>query len=172
VTGSTAGLDLSLTGTGICVTAEGVRTIARISTKPTDTLAGTHRRLLRIVADIEAYVPRGSLVCIEGPSMASKYGHPHDRSGLWWLVADMLYRHSCKVVAVPPTSRAKYATGKGNAGKDAVFAAAIRKHGMLAIDSNDVADAVILDDMANRLNGTPVDDPPATHLKAMEGIRS
>jgi hypothetical protein len=164
---TTAGLDLSLAGTGVAVTEDGQRTINRISTKPTADLSGTHKRLLSIVAAIEHLVPRGSLVCIEGPSMASKFGHPHDRSGLWWLVADMLYRNSCTIVSVPPTTRAKYATGKGN---DLVFAAVIRKHPALPINSNDVADAVILDDIANRLNGTPLDDPPATHLKAMEGI--
>ncbi|HEY8296341.1 MAG TPA: hypothetical protein VIG41_13440 [Micrococcaceae bacterium] len=167
---TTAGLDLSLTGTGVAITVDGQRSIARISTPPTADLSGTHKRLLKIVDAVEHLVPRGSLVCIEGPSMASKFGHPHDRSGLWWLVADMLYRNSCRIVAVPPTTRAKYATGKGNAGKDAVFAAVIRKHPDLPINSNDVADAVILDDIANRLNGTPLDSPPETHLKAMEGI--
>jgi hypothetical protein len=102
--------------------------------------------------------------------MASKFGHPHDRSGLWWLVYDMLAAKSCTVVSVAPTSRAKYATGKGNAGKDAVLAEVIRKHLDLDIRSNDVADAVILDDIARRLSGQPADTPPATHLKAMEGI--
>lgn len=168
---STAGIDLSLTSTGICVTGDGERYIRRIQTKAVPDLRATRRRLLSISAEIEGMVPRGSYVCIEGPSMASKFGHPHDRSGLWWLVVDMLMRNSCTVVSVPPTSRAKYATGKGNAAKDAVLAAVIRKHPDLPIVCNDVADAVALDDMANRFNGTPLDDPPATHLKALEGVK-
>lgn len=167
---TTAGLDLSLTSTGICVTVAGERYIRRVQTKPAPGLRSTRKRLLSITAEVEKMVARGSYVCVEGPSMASKFGHPHDRSGLWWLVVDMLMRNSCTVVSVPPKSRAKYATGNGNAAKDAVLAAVIRKHPDLPIVCNDVADAVALDDIANRLNGTPLDDPPATHLKAMEGI--
>lgn len=171
---TTAGLDLSLAGTGVCVTrSNGGRYIYRFATKPTTDLNGTHRRLVTIVDWIRDVVPAESLVCIEGPSMASKFGHPHDRSGLWWLVAHMLYSRDCQVIAVPPNTRAKYATGKGNASKDAVFAQVIRTHMGLGIQSNDVADAVVLDDIANRLTGHPVDDDlPALNLTALKGIAS
>lgn len=44
---------------------------------------------------------------------------------------------------IAPMQRAKYATGKGNAGKDEVLAAAIRKFGYQG-SSNDEADALVI----------------------------
>jgi crossover junction endodeoxyribonuclease RuvC len=101
------------------------------------------------------------------------HGSQHDRSGLWWLVLDPVHwdGRARDVVEVPPTCRAKYATGKGNAPKDAVLAAAIRRFPDWDITGNDVADAVILAAMGARHLGHPIDQMPAAHLTAMAAVR-
>ena len=69
---------------------------------------------------------------------------------------------------VPPSCRAKYATGKGNAGKDEVLLAASRRYPHAPIVGNDDADAVVLAAIGARLLGEPVEDSlPKTHLDAL-----
>lgn len=165
------GLDLSLTGTGVCIRDGETTETELFVTKPERSTLGTWQRLASIASTVCVLVPNGSLVCVEGPSYGSRNGHQHDRSGLWWLVVSMLYECGCTVIVCPPTSRAMYATGKGNAPKDAVLAAMIRKHPELDITNNNVADAVALCDIASRYAGQPVDpDLPQTHTRAMKGI--
>lgn len=172
------GLDLSLTGTGVCVrpgdgsSDDGV-VLVLVQTKPQKCLGDTYLRLRQIVAKVTDHVPSGSKVCVEGPSYGSVNGHQHDRSGLWWMIYEQLNGLGCEIVSVPPTSRAMYATGKGNAGKDSVLAAMVRKHPSLLINDNNIADAVALCDMACRFYAHPVDpDLPETHMRAMKGIKS
>ncbi|MGX1809732.1 hypothetical protein ACWIGI_28760 [Nocardia sp. NPDC055321] len=95
-----------------------------------------------------------------------------DRHGLWWLIYDTLAEQGHWVIAVPPPNRAKYATGRGNAGKDAVLAAAVRRYPAIdIIINNNIADAVILMAIGCRLLGEPIDEPlPATNLAALERL--
>ena len=53
------------------------------------------------------------------------------------------------IVVIPPTCRAKFATGKGNAGKSDVIASITEKTGLLftGADGNDRCDAWILEQM-------------------------
>ena len=77
------------------------------------------------------------------------------------------YRH--RVVEIPPTSRAKYATGKGNAGKAAVLAEAIRRLGYQG-HSNDEADALWLYAMAADHYGFPLVAMPEVNRSALDKI--
>lgn len=171
------GLDLSLTSTGIARTlADGerfalVHTITSSGCK-TDTWEQRHRRLGRIAVDVAECVPQRTLVMLEAPSYASATGSQHDRSGLWWMTYTKLsWIEDVTIVPVPPAVRAKYATGKGNASKDAVLAAAVRRYPDIDVSSNDIADAVILMAIGCRLLGHPIDDMPAAHLTVMDKIR-
>src|SRR6185437_13090231 len=102
-------------------------------------------RLAAISDVIAEYVPSASLVVIESPSFASKFGHTHTRDWLWGKIYDRCYRDlGKKVLVVSPSQRMKYATGKGNAQKDAVLAAAIKRWPTVDITGNDTADALIL----------------------------
>jgi hypothetical protein len=58
---------------------------------------------------------------------------------------------------VPPTSRAKYATGKGNAKKDMVVASAIVMFGEKLVIDDNAADAMFLAAMGARYIGNPID---------------
>ena len=59
-----------------------------------------------------------------------------------------------------PTARAKYGTGKGNAAKDAVLAAVIRRYPAVDVTGNDEADALILAAMGARHLGIPLELSP------------
>ena len=59
-------------------------------------------------------------------------------------------------MTIPPASLKMYATGKGNASKDAVLAAAIRRYPDVEFDGNDAADALILAAMGADHLGFPL----------------
>lgn len=168
------GIDPSLTSTGLAIIAPSgrVQALRRIVTKPSgDTIRDRLHRLQRIIDQIPFNVP--SLAVIEGPSYGNRHGHQHDRAGLWWQLVGTLHAHRCTILEVPPTVRAKYATGKGTAGKDAVIAATVRRFPTLNIDGNDVADALTLAAIGRRLLGHPIDDPmPKVNLAALDKLTS
>jgi len=170
------GIDPSLTSLGLCGIVDGViGNTSRVRSKGKEdaTLAQRDARRSIIMVAVMAYVDlyQPDLVCIEGPSYASRNGHPHDRSGLWWgLVADLL-AYGCVVVEVPPTNRMKYATGKGMIAKDMVLAAAIKRYPEANITGNDEADAVIIAAMGARHLGEPVEaSMPKVNLDAMKAV--
>jgi len=173
------GLDLSLTSTGIAIVdvASGElpawKTFRVESTGHRgDTLAQRRQRLSDLAQAICAHVGNPRLVVLEAPAFSRTVGSQHDRSGLWWLIVDILALDGVPVTEVMPSGRAKYGTGKGNAAKDAVLAAAIRRYPDADIQGNDVADAVILAAMGARHAGFPVEGNglPIPNLSAMAGV--
>ena len=188
------GLDLSLTSTGVARLDVGAGTptvkLATITSKAPTARRGPkgealpasldqrHTRLHNLRLDICLHAAAADLVIVEGPSYGSKTGHQHDRSGLWWIVADWLMQPESgdgwekTVVEVPPSCRMKYATGKGNASKDAVMlAAANRYRDLVEVTGNDVADALLIAAMGARHLGLPIESSlPQTHLAAMDGV--
>ncbi|MFE3052321.1 hypothetical protein [Nocardia sp. NPDC059239] len=168
------GLDLSLTATGIAVSTPGLApwcAVIESTGKKRDSWATRYKRLGAIAYRILPVIPESALVVIEAPSYGSVAGSQHDRSGLWWMMYDLLAGTTRTVLPVEPTIRAKYATGKGNAGKDAVLAAAVRRYPHIDINTNDEADAVILMAIGHRIIGAPIDDPmPAANLAALDKL--
>ena len=170
------GIDPSLTSTGI----------ARIDTEDTltpdtwtitsaghkgDDLTQRSRRIHRIADEISLY--EHDLVVIEYPSLGqARQGGTLDRNGLWWLIISRLTRYdSLPVVTVPPASLKRYATGKGNATKEAMVAAAARR--LPHIDTGDQADrvdALWLAAMGADANGYPIVDLPQTNRCALDAI--
>lgn len=170
------GLDLSLTSTGVAVldTTTGSRMVERITSKGKQDagLRDRYTRLLRLSTIISDIVHDAcpDLVVIEQPAFSRITGHQHDRSGLWWLVLHAI--GDCKIAEVAPTARAKYGTGKGNAGKDAVLAAVVRRYSDVEVEGNDDADALILAAMGARHLGAPIEDSlPIAHLAAMDSVK-
>lgn len=176
------GLDLSLTSTGVATividddrrTARDYTGVERVTSKGRKdaTLWERAERLNQIVREILRLTNGADLVVLEGPSFGqARQGGQHDRSGLWWLVVDALHNTGYRVVEVPPATRARYATGKGNAAKDAVLAAVVRRYPDIDVIGNDEADALILAAMGARSLGCPIDDLPKTHVAAMDAVR-
>ena len=173
------GLDLSLTSTGVAVVddepADGVgRVVGRVTSsgKATATLRERHHRLQLLCQRVAALAWPSNLVVVEGPSFGQhRQGGQHDRAGLWWLVVSTLHDVGVPVVEVPPSVRSKYATGAGNASKDAVLAAVVRRYPDVEVRGNDEADALVLAAMGARHLGRPIDSLPQVHLQAMGKVR-
>lgn len=164
------GLDLSLTSTGLALIVDGTAQVVRHTTVTAgDTVARRHGRLAAIADMARQWATGSDLVVLEGPSYGSTTGHQHDRAGLWWLVVHRLLAAELPLAVVPPTARARYATGKGNASKDAVLVAVVRRYPQVDVTGNDEADALVLAAMGARRLGHPVDVVPKACLAAMAG---
>lgn len=177
------GLDLSLTGTGLADynMETGKFTCETFGTKGkrTDTFEMRGERLRKMADYIVKWATAGpadpSLVVVEAPSYGSQNGSQHDRSGLWWLVIGELQRRGIPIAYVAPRSRAKYATGNGNSGKDVVLAHVIERYGEFVEDTtirnDNEADAVTLAAIGARLLGEPQEETlPESNLSVMGGI--
>lgn len=169
------GLDLSMTATGVALVDRmlGARTLLEKSKGTRADDIPTRRARLRDLADrILAHTAGADLVAIEQPAYSQAAGAgSHDRSGLWWLVVDGLVDAGLPVVQVSPSSRPTYATGKGNAGKDAVIIAVTRRYWGVDVTDNNEADALVLAAMGARLMGRPIEDSlPQSHLRAMDKL--
>jgi Holliday junction resolvasome RuvABC endonuclease subunit len=161
------GIDPSLRGTGLAlleVSAPHVYewlTVDVLSNKLTE-----HSRLNYIVSevrDILSMLSDGDLVVMEGAAFSSGGRNSHMLAGLWWLIRHQIYisqshtgQKHCMIV--PPTSRAKYATGKGNAKKDMVVASAKEMFSEELVIDDNAADAMFLAAMGARYISKPIDN--------------
>lgn len=164
-------LDLSLTATGIAWTHNageepiGVRTV-----KPR--IVG-HERLDYLLAEIRAcWMGATDLVVIEGlPLYAGKGNTTVLLAELHGLVKHRLWEAGVPYVIVAPQARAKYATGKGNAGKDEVMLAVARRYAnLVSIINNNEADALALLAMAADWYGFAYVDVPALNRTSLSKV--
>lgn len=183
------GIDPSLTSTGIARVDTDDRLVAQtwtITSKGThaDTLAQRRERLAMIaerrIGDAAIGIGedgsdlggRADLAIIEGLAMAHHNAGTTMLNGLWWLTVHRLYNLGVPVVAVAPKSLKKYATGAGNAPKEAMVAAAIRRLPHVDTgDQPDRVDALWLAAMGADHLGAPLVDLPATHRAALDGVQ-
>lgn len=139
------GLDVSLTSTGVAeILTNGLPRVDTIETKAIAGLAGTVTRIDSIVEAVRTIIPGDSLVAIESPAYASKFGQSHERAGLWWAIGRSLVHRGCLVTTVSPNELKKWATGKGTAPKDMVAMHVGRLYPELEIANNNEADALVL----------------------------
>jgi len=170
------GIDLSLTSTGVAVAgSQAVPIVFTVGSKghAGDSLASRRYRLGQIAYRLEqeAKFNVPDMIVVEGPSMNSRFGHPHDRSGLWWLVVYQL-GGTWPIVEVSPSQRTLYATGKGNAPKDRVLTDVVRRYPDVQVTDNNEADALLLAAMGMRYLGEPLEPSlPKPHLAALEKVR-
>ncbi len=159
--GWVVGIDLSLTSTALAAlhTGTGVLYVHRVKStgKTTDTLAMkiTRYRLLAESVVGAALACSPLAVAIEGAQFStSKDTSAHRRAGLWWRVVDLIDAAGIPVVEVPVSTVKKWGTGKGNASKDMMLAAAVRRWEQ--VGQNDEADAAHLADLLAYLVGGEV----------------
>jgi crossover junction endodeoxyribonuclease RuvC len=169
------GLDLSLTSTGIVAVDEGGGIAQRRLRPKTNGL----QRLDYIVSEIAIhcgglFAAPPDLVVIEGPAFGAKGAAYHQLAGLWWLIRHKLWTMRLPVAVASPPEVKKYATGKGNAGKDEVLACAVRRFPQVPADvlNNDIADALWLAAMGARHLGHPIDTVPTAHHTALDKVGS
>jgi Holliday junction resolvasome, endonuclease subunit len=133
-----AGLDLSLTSTGIAVIRDRPRSTSGLD----QMIVTTHRvisvapklprgakptirqrrdRIARVVSEIaECVLPGLDLAVIEGPSYGSFGGQAWDRAWLWGAVVERMIGNGVSVAIVQPATRALWATGSGSSSKSPI----------------------------------------------------
>lgn len=184
------GIDPSLTGTGIAhidtddqttvethtVSSKGKRDddwytrLTRIECLAGEIVHHAHH-LHPDVPDDPAMDFTADLVVIEAPSLGqARQGGVLDRHGLWWAILARLTAAGVSYACVSPAARAKYATGKGNAGKDTVLLAVARRYPRVDVQDNNQADALVLATMGADHLGTPLTDLPKAHRDALAKV--
>jgi hypothetical protein len=108
------------------------------------------------------------LVVIEGYSYASG-NKAHDVGEMGGVVRLALYEAGIPFEVVSPATIKMFATGKGNASKDDVLLAAVRRLGYEG-GSKDEADALWLYALTMHALGAPIATVPAAHLKALKAL--
>jgi len=171
------GVDPSLTGTGLALLDTDDHLVIpteTVTSKPTGpTLDDRKHRLLGVVETIvyKATEHKTQLAVIEAPAFSRNNAGTWDRAGLWWLLVTRLTEgRTIEVATIAPTSRAKYATGRGNAGKDEVLLAVAKRYPHVNIADNNQADSLVLAAIGARLAGHPIDELPKTHLDALAKV--
>jgi len=178
------GLDLSLTAAGIATPA-GLRTTGekgKIGASLADRRGRISRQTTRILDAVigeagvtwSPFPDSGNppmVVALESPAQHAKTPGQHDRSGLWWRVVHELSAWpDVYVCEVGIAALKKYATGKGNAGKDEVLAAVVRRYSDHQVADNNQADALVLRAMVADHYGAPLAEVPARHREALSSV--
>lgn len=170
------GLDLSLASTGFAVYYNGAIAVDRIRVPARPNDHAQFRRIRLIASGVQDLV-RGhggtgdaDLVVVEGLAVASQTGQHLTRAGMWHLVMEAIDARGIPWAQVPPTTLKKYATGKGNAGKDEVLAAVIRRFSDIEVRGNDEADALVLAAMGADWLGEPMADMPAANRASLAKV--
>lgn len=166
------GLDLSLTATGIADASGGSCTVG-------NKLRGCERMewirdQVMAACPIEP-APSGwpmeaPLVVIEDFAFAAKGRAIFDIGGLGWVIRMALHENGIPYALVSPTALKKYATGKGNANKDAMRDAARDRFGMVAGVTSDECDAAWLRAMGLDHLGHPPVAMPAVNRAALAKV--
>lgn len=159
------GLDLSLTSTGIAWVDEGRVGVSRLQPK----IRG-YDRLRKIRETALGAASGADVVAVEGPAFGAQGDAYHQLAGLWWYVTEALHGTGVPLVVVNPSTVKTFATGKGNAGKDLVLAAAVRRFPDVPIDGNDQADAAWIAALVAHHYGTSVVTVPDINLRALAKV--
>jgi Holliday junction resolvasome RuvABC endonuclease subunit len=162
---SVVGLDLSLTSTGIC--ARGNPEAISTAQKGASRLAW----MRTVIIDRVREVPRPA-VCIEGYSFGSRNSQAHAIGELGGVIRVALWENQIPWVDIPPTCRAKFATGKGNASKNEVVSSISARTGIVwtGKGADDMCDAWILEEMGLAHFGLARFEWPQINLSALEKI--
>lgn len=131
------GIDPSLSSTGIA-TLDHIFTLTAGELRDGERLDFFYNHTLDLLRE---YMPH--IVAIEGYAYAAHHSGQVSRAEAIGCMKLACQRSCVPVVVIPPTNRAKYATGKGNANKFAVVSAVASRTGT-QFQNSDECDAWIL----------------------------
>ena len=158
-------LDLSLTSTGYCHNGE--TGIISFEEK------GPHRLWL-VKREVESLALKFSpdVIAIEGYSFASRNSQAHSIGELGGVIRLLIWELGIPLIVVPPTCRAKFATGKGNASKNEVISSVSARTGIIWANpgADDKCDAWILEEMVLARFGKAKHQWPEAHLSALDKV--
>lgn len=171
------GIDYSLRSTGLAALCDDGSTDVCTITAPKDdgTVKSVVERLTLIADQVEAWADLADVdtVVIEGV-LHHAPGARRDviMAGWWWIAGRIAPLVTDPIIVATPKTRAKYATGNGNAGKKAVIEQVTARYPQFAVGGDDnIADAVTLVAIGARLTGRPIDpDLPETNLSALRTL--
>jgi len=136
------GLDLSLTGTGVCLIEGTTPVLVTIRSKPPKdkTPLTEVKRIQGIVEEIEYFISNKGpidIVVIEGMAfMARNTTSLVQLAGLSYMVRSLLANYNIKFLIVAPTSLKKFITGKGNTPKDVIMLEIFKRYDVSILDNN------------------------------------
>jgi crossover junction endodeoxyribonuclease RuvC len=111
------------------------------------------QRFMDLAVQIKKHLLETDVICIEGFSYGSKGAGVSVQYGIGWIIREELVRNGFTYHDVPPSSVKKFATGKGNAKKDAMVLPIYKKWGF-EHKSDNVRDAFVLAQIANEFENT------------------
>jgi len=160
------GVDLSLTSTGVA-TPSGVSVVSVALTGPAR-LVGIRDAVMALVLSCD-----DPLVVVEGYSFSSRNSHAHALGELGGVFRVALFESRVPYIDVPPTCRAKFATGKGNASKSEVVSSVSARTGIVwsGKGAEDMCDAWVLQEMGLALLGRARHDWPRENISALDKIQ-
>lgn len=165
-----AGIDSSLTGTGLVVTLGGE--LLKAMTIDTDKLRGVERLLhieRRLRFELKPFLHSIWLVCLEGYAYA-RPNQAHQIGELGGVIRRFLHEERLPWIEISPHSVKKFATGKGNVKKNQVLMYVYKQWG-LELDDDNIADAFVLCKMGEAVIKTAAENNVAyseERLKALE----
>lgn len=159
------GLDLSLTSTGYsCGDVNGV-----IASRLTgvERLIEISENIIKTILNLNV-----DIVLIEGYSFASRSGQAFSIGELGGVVRVAIKKIDKPYIEIPPTCRAKFATGRGNASKNEVISAISARTGIVWGNpgADDKCDAWILEQMGLSYLGLSEHKWPDVNLSALEKV--
>lgn len=147
------GLDLSLTGTGICVKRQNEVAIETFKTTP-KSAPNDLARLQLIVSEVMKRIPSDvTMVCVEDyftPTNRQQIGAAIKIVALGTIVRMALYEAGIPFFVISPSQLKKFITGKGNSQKSLIIREVYKKYGYDCKDDNQ-ADASVLAHMAEAI---------------------
>jgi len=159
------GLDLSLTSTGICVNGA------------TSAITSKHKevwRLKDIRDQLFLYLLERKVqgAVIEGYAFSARNSQSHKIGELGGVVRLLLHEMMIPFVDVPPTSRAKFATGRGNAAKTEVISAVSARTGLIwsGKSADDECDAWLLEEMGLQALGLGKYSWPEVNMSSLRNV--
>jgi len=179
----TAGIDLSLTATGVALSDGECQIVGRdgVTRMSIDEQIPLLDELAREITML-ALRNDPVAVCIEGLDMSQSYGGQIERTVLWWDVVSRLRAMPRLAIYIAPSPQVKmYATGNGSAKKGAVVEAITRRWPQFEHRGDDnAADAAACALIAAHMVGAPIGAPgvdgasylPAAHVRALNSVRS
>jgi Holliday junction resolvasome RuvABC endonuclease subunit len=162
------GIDHSLSNSGVAVFTEGEakpHLTSCIASAPKDpsTEQELHRlqfMLSRIYLAVTNHLEPGDevLAVFEGPAQGMTSGKPHERGGLFWMVANALHNipgATVRLTQVPPSTLKKYWAGNGAAKKGEMVRYSRVRYPDLIVKDDNVSDALALGHMGATHLGFP-----------------
>lgn len=141
------GVDPSLTSTGLAkIKGKRILDTALIKTSSKADVPYRERseRITHIASGIADFCAGADLVVIEGPSFRSVSTSVWERAALFYRALEHFLGAGTPFAVAPPKSAKKWASGAGNAGKQAVMDCLVNVFGDFTVPSFDVSDALAL----------------------------